>query len=162
MPEAMGDTLHPPRSMQVSQDGVAFEVVLDGDRILRLYADGRKNKGSEGLERRTRWDADKLVTETKVTGGRGEVKITETWSLAAPTTGSGTEASTPAERATEAGPPAESATSPPADSALSPPTGSSAQPSPPASRLAITTRLEGGPFEKAVVIRRVYAREPTP
>ena len=29
-------------------------------------------------------------------------------------------------------------------------------------RLAITTRLEGGPFEKAVVIRRLYARSVLP
>jgi hypothetical protein len=102
--------------------------VNDGDRVVRLYADGRKNRGSTGIEKKTRWDADKLVTESKVATSFGTaVRITETWALvdspASPSGAEGTEVS-PAE----------------------------------GRRLAITTRLEGGPFEKTVVIRRLYAR----
>ncbi|HEY5908829.1 MAG TPA: hypothetical protein VIZ31_12360 [Vicinamibacteria bacterium] len=117
---AMDDVMAPPESMLVSQEGVAFEIVSEGDRIDRLYADGRKNKGSSGVERKTRWAADTLVTEAKLGGGFGgpQVKITETWSLVEAT--------------------------------------------PPASRLAITTRLEGGLFEKPLVLKRLYDRALAP
>jgi hypothetical protein len=153
--DVIGDTMRPPQSIQVSQDGVAFEVVLDGERILRLYADGRRNKGSEGVERKTKWDADKLVTEIKVAGGRGEVKVTETWALLAPV-GPGT-ASSPSD-----GTAADSSPSDGAATRSSPSDGTATDSRPSPSRLAITTRLEGGPFEKAVVVRRVYDREPAP
>jgi len=138
MREAMDDAMHPSKEMLVSQDGPSFEIVHDGDRVVRLYSDGRKNKGSTGVERKTKWEADKLVTEMKVSGGFGpEIKITETWTLALP----------PA-----------------------PPAGAEAQPVPAAgsaepavtTRLAITTKLEGGMFEKPVLLKRMYERAPAP
>jgi hypothetical protein len=110
--EAMEEAIQAPRSLLVSQDGAAFELVLDGERVVRLYADGRKNRGSTGMERRTKWD-------------------TETWAIV------------PAP-AKEAGAAAETGAS---EAAL---------------RLAITTRLEGGPFDKPVVIRKLYERAPAP
>lgn len=125
---AMDDVLHPAEDLLVSQDGVSFEVVNDGDRVVRLYADGRKNRGSTGIDKKTRWEADKLVTESKVATSFGAaVRITETWALVdAPASPAGAEGAE--------GSPSEGR------------------------RLAIITRLEGGPFEKAVVIRRLYAR----
>ena len=132
MKQAMDDALHASVDLQVSQDGVSLEVVHDGDRVVRLYADGRKNKGSSGIDRRTKWDADRLVTESKVSASFGSaVRITETWAMV----------KAPAPPASAAVPPA------PVEGAI---------------RLAITTRLEGGPFEKAVVIRRIYARSTLP
>ena len=115
MRQALDDAIASPESLLISQDGVAFEMVLDGERAVRLYADGRKNRGSTGMERKTKWEDDRLVTESKMGGGFGpSVKITETWAMV------------PA----------------------------------PAVRLAITTRLEGGLFEKPVIIRRLYERAP--
>jgi hypothetical protein len=132
MKQVMDDVLHPAEDLLVSQDGVSFEVVNDGDRVVRLYADGRKNKGSTGIDKKTRWEADKLVTESKAATSFGAaVRITETWALVdAPAPPASAEV---AEARTRGG-----------------------------SRLAITTRLEGGPFERAVVIRRLYARSGRP
>jgi hypothetical protein len=115
MRQAMDDALHATQDLVVTEDGLSFEIVHDGDRVVRLYADGRKNKGSTGIDKKTKWEADKLVTESKVSASFGAtVRITETWAMVDP------------------------------------------------ARLAITTRLEGGPFEKAVVIRRLYARSVLP
>ena len=82
MREAMDAAIESPESLLISQDGVAFEMVMDGERAVRLYADGRKNKGATGVERKTKWEEDRLVTESKVGGGFGpSVKITETWAM---------------------------------------------------------------------------------
>ena len=134
MREVMDDAMHPSREILVSQDGPSFEIVHDGERVIRLYADGRKNKGSTGVERKTKWEEDKLVTEMRLSGGFGpEVKITETWALALP---AGVEAKPTL---------AEGVAEPEATS-----------------RLAITTKLEGGMFEKPVLLKRIYEREPAP
>ena len=114
MRSAMDDALRPSEALLVSQEGVAFEIVHDGERIERLYADGRKNKSSAGVERKTRWDEDKLVTEAKFGGFGAPVRITQTWALLE------------------------------------------------GERFTITTRLEGGPFEKGLVLKRVYDRAPAP
>ena len=114
MRQTMDDALHASKDLLITQDGVSIEIVHDGERVVRLYADGRKNKGSTGIDKRTKWDASRLVTESKVSASFGStVRITETWAMME-------------------------------------------------ARLAITTRLEGGPFEKAVVIRRLYDRESQP
>lgn len=114
MRTAMDEALRPSEALLVSQEGVAFEVVHDGERVERLYADGRKNKNSAGVERKTKWDADKLVTEAKLGGFGASVKITQTWAFLE------------------------------------------------AEHLTITTRLEGGPFENGLVLKRVYDRVPAP
>ena len=114
MKGAMDEALQASAALLVSQEGVAFEIVHDGDRIERLYADGRKNKNAAGVERKTKWDADKLVTDAKVGGFGPSVKITQTWALLE------------------------------------------------GERLTITTRLEGGPYEKGLVVKRVYDRAPAP
>jgi hypothetical protein len=129
---AMDEVLHPADELLITQAGVSFEIVHDGDRVVRLYADGRKNKGATGIDKKTRWEGDKLVTESKVAASFGTaVKVTETWALM--------DADEPKASAEGAGARAESG-----------------------GRLAITTRLEGGPFEKAVLIRRLYTRNTLP
>lgn len=136
MREAMDAAIESPESLLISQDGVAFEMVLDGERAVRLYADGRKNKGATGVERKTKWEEDRLVTESKVGGGFGPaVKIVETWAIV------------PAPRLASTAEPAP---------------GSSEGTASGATRFALTTRLEGGPFEKPVVIRRFYERSSVP
>jgi hypothetical protein len=154
MREAMDDALRSAQSLLISQDGVSFEVVSDGERVMRLYADGRKNKGSSGIERKTRWEADKLVTEARLGGGFGpSVKITETWALVP----RGATADAKAPKAT-----LEVATR---DKGAAAPSAASATPgAPPADvrHLSVTTRLSGGFFDKDVVMRRVYARTALP
>ena len=132
MKQAMDEALHASQDLLIGQDGVSFEIVHDGDRVVRLYADGRKNKGSTGIDKKTKWDGGKLVTESKVSASFGAtVRITETWAMA----------KVPA-------PPSSADTLPaPAEGAI---------------RLGITTRLEGGPFEKPVLIHRIYTRSPLP
>ena len=131
MRAAMDDALHATRELAVTQSGISFEIVLDGDRVVRLYADGRKNRGSTGVDKKTRWEADKLVTVSKVSASFGAtVRITETWAMVAP-----------------GGPAADDQGATTVDEGQ---------------RLAITTRLEGGPFDKPVVIRRLYARSVLP
>ena len=66
MREAMDDALHATQDLAVTENGISFEIVHDGDRVVRLYADGRKNRGSTGIDKKTRWEADRLVTESKV------------------------------------------------------------------------------------------------
>jgi hypothetical protein len=129
---AMDEVLHPADELLITQAGVSIEVVQDGDRVLRLYADGRKNKGATGVDKKTRWEGDKLVTESKVAASFGTaVKVTETWAVV--------DQDPPPTSADGAGAAVESG-----------------------GRLAITTRLEGGPFEKAVLIRRLYTRNTLP
>lgn len=114
MRSAMEEALQGSEALLVSQEGVAFEIVHDGERVERLYADGRKNKNAAGVERKTKWDKDMLVTEAKLGGFGSALKITQTWALLE------------------------------------------------AERLTITTRLEGGQFEKELVVKRVYDRVPGP
>jgi hypothetical protein len=82
--EVMDGVLHPPQELTITQDGAAVTAVGDEGHVLRLYADGRSNRGSGGgnIERKTRWEGPHLVTETKLARGRGpELKLVETWSL---------------------------------------------------------------------------------
>jgi hypothetical protein len=88
--EAMDDSLHPSPSLTISHQGVAFEVVSEDGRVVRLYSDGRKNRGSGGgaIERKTRWEKDALVTEAKAAAGFGSsVRVVETWTLTSPDAG---------------------------------------------------------------------------
>jgi hypothetical protein len=79
MRDAMRQELQAPDHMTiVSSDTIVIITTPDG-HTTRLAPDGKKIKDeSTGVERKTRWDAGKLVSE--VTGlGRG--KITETYSI---------------------------------------------------------------------------------
>jgi hypothetical protein len=67
-PEADGtsrDLLAPPEQLTVTQtEGLV--TIEDGERVLRLYTDGRKSKRENGLvEVRARWKGSELVVESK-------------------------------------------------------------------------------------------------
>jgi hypothetical protein len=72
-------------------DAADLEVVVEGDTVAitdgaqvhRLHADGVKRVEVTAfglqLERKTRWDDGRLVTEVKIKGGGGKSK--QTWTL---------------------------------------------------------------------------------
>lgn len=76
---AMRDLMTPPERMTiVTTDSMVIITTADG-RTIRLATDGSKVKDeSTGLERRTHWDRDHLVTE--ISGLQGG-KLTETYAV---------------------------------------------------------------------------------
>jgi hypothetical protein len=59
------DLLEPPELLTVTQTEGQV-TIEDGQRVLRLYTDGRKSKRENGLvEVRARWKASELVVESK-------------------------------------------------------------------------------------------------
>jgi hypothetical protein len=81
MRAAMDDVLEPAAALTVTQGDPELIAVRDDGRVLRLYTDGRKAKERNGtVERKTRWDGSRLVSEVKLQDGR---KLTEVWILAA-------------------------------------------------------------------------------
>jgi hypothetical protein len=77
----MDDVLEPAAALTVTQGDPELIAVRDDGRVLRLYTDGRKAKERNGtVERKTRWDGSRLVSEVKLQDGR---KLTEVWILAA-------------------------------------------------------------------------------
>jgi hypothetical protein len=80
MRAAMDDVLEPAAVLTVTQGDPELIVVRDDGRVLRLYTNGRKAKERNGtVERKTRWDGARLVSNVKLEGGR---KLTEVWALA--------------------------------------------------------------------------------
>ena len=77
--DAMRDIINPPNHLVVTQtDSMVVMTGPDG-RTTRLSPDGKKVKDENtGIERRTRWDAGKLVSEIS---GAGGMKLTETYAL---------------------------------------------------------------------------------
>ena len=77
--DAMRDIINPPNHLVVTQaDSVVVMTGPDG-RTTRLSPDGKKVKDENtGIERRTKWDAGKLVSEIS---GAGGMKLTETYAL---------------------------------------------------------------------------------
>ncbi|PYQ73334.1 MAG: hypothetical protein DMG04_14250 [Acidobacteria bacterium] len=75
----MRDIINPPNHLVVTQtDSMVVMTGPDG-RTTRLSPDGKKVKDENtGIERRTRWDAGKLVSEIS---GAGGMKLTETYAL---------------------------------------------------------------------------------
>jgi hypothetical protein len=75
--EAMREILAAPERLTITRTDSLVIITTGDGRTTRLSPDGKKIKDeSTGIERKTRWDNDKLVTE--ITGaGRG--KITETY-----------------------------------------------------------------------------------
>ena len=65
-----------PEQLAITEEGAALRLVGDG-RMTRLTPDGSKTEELNGtlvVERRTRWEKDRLITEVKAKGGGGEVK----------------------------------------------------------------------------------------
>jgi hypothetical protein len=77
--EAMRDIMEPPDHLTVTQTE-SMILITDGEgRTTRLSTDGQKIKDDNtGIERKTRWEGDKLVSEIS---GAGPGKITQSYTV---------------------------------------------------------------------------------
>ena len=79
MRSAMRDEMTAPDHMTIVQTDTTIIITTMDGRTTRLSTDGKKVKDeSTGVERKTKWDAGKLVSEVN---GLGSGKITETYSV---------------------------------------------------------------------------------
>jgi hypothetical protein len=79
MRDALRDELQAPDHLIVVQTDTTVIITTKDGRTTRLSTDGKKVKDeSTGIERKTRWDGGKLVSEIS---GLGQGKITETYSV---------------------------------------------------------------------------------
>ena len=78
MRDAMRDIMNPPDRLTITQTD-SMVIITSGDgHVDRLSPNGQKIKDeSTGIERKTKWDGDKLVCEIS---GAGSRKITQTYS----------------------------------------------------------------------------------
>lgn len=75
----MQDLTNPPEHLVVTQTDSMIVMTAPDGRTIRLSPDGKKIKDENTkLERKTKWDGDKLVTEIS---GLPRGKATETWTL---------------------------------------------------------------------------------
>ena len=76
---ALRDELEAPEHFTIVESGSTIILTAGDGRTTRLSADGRKIKDeSTNVERRTKWEAGKLVSEIS---GLGQGKILETYAL---------------------------------------------------------------------------------
>ena len=76
---ALRDELEAPERLTIVESGSTIILTAGDGRTTRLSADGKKVKDeSTKVERRTKWDAGKLVSEVS---GLGQGKIVETYAL---------------------------------------------------------------------------------
>jgi hypothetical protein len=79
MRDAMRDIVNPPEKLTISQTDSMIVVTGPDGRATRLSPDGKKIKDDNtGIERKTKWDGGKLVSEIS---GAGPGKITQSFSL---------------------------------------------------------------------------------
>jgi hypothetical protein len=79
MRDAMHDYMTPPDRLTIVQTGNLVVITTGEGRVTRLSPDGKKIKDENtGIERKTKWDAGKLVSEVS---GLGRGKIIETYAL---------------------------------------------------------------------------------
>jgi hypothetical protein len=79
MRDAMRDVMNPPEHLTITQTESMVVVTSQDGRTTRLSPDGKKIKDeSTGVERKTKWDSAKLVSEIS---GLGPGKITETYTV---------------------------------------------------------------------------------
>jgi hypothetical protein len=79
MRTALRDELQAPDHMTIVQTDSTIIITTKDGRTTRLSTDGKKVKDeSTGIERKTKWDGGKLVSEIS---GLGSGKITETYSV---------------------------------------------------------------------------------
>jgi hypothetical protein len=76
--ELMRIASEPSRKLVISADGDALILTSDSGHHATLKTDGSKtfevSEGGLELERKTKWDDEKLVAEIKAKGGGGEIK----------------------------------------------------------------------------------------
>jgi hypothetical protein len=79
MRDAMRDIVNPPDKLTIVQTDSMVVLTGPDGRTTRLSPDGKKIKDDNtGIERKTKWDAGKLVSEIS---GAGSGKITQSFSL---------------------------------------------------------------------------------
>src|SRR5262249_29225043 len=79
MREAMRDLVDPSDHLTITQTDSMIVITGAGGHTTRLSADGKKIKGENtGIERKTKWDGGKLVSEIS---GLGQGKATQTFTL---------------------------------------------------------------------------------
>jgi hypothetical protein len=79
MREAMRDILNPPDHLTIVQTDAMIAITGPDGRTTRLSPNGKKIKDENTkIERKTRWDGGKLVSEVS---GAGPSKITQTFSV---------------------------------------------------------------------------------
>jgi hypothetical protein len=79
MREAMRDIVDPPDRLTIVQTESMISITGPDGRTTRLSPDGKKIKDDNtGIERKTKWDAGKLVSEIS---GASQGKITQSFSL---------------------------------------------------------------------------------
>src|SRR6266849_1646474 len=77
--EVMRDVMNPPDHLVVTQTDTMIAMTGPDGRTLRLSPDNKKVKDdTTKIERRTKWDSGKLVSEIT---GLGSTKLTETYSV---------------------------------------------------------------------------------
>ena len=77
MRDAMRQELQAPDHMTIVSSDTTIIITTPDGHTMRLATDGKKIKDeSTGIERKTKWDAGKLVSEVS---GLGRGKITETY-----------------------------------------------------------------------------------
>jgi hypothetical protein len=78
MRDAMREIINPPERLTITQTEAMVIVTSADGHVDRLSPNGQKIKDeSTGIERKTKWDGDKLVSEIT---GAGSRKITQTYS----------------------------------------------------------------------------------
>jgi hypothetical protein len=79
MRDAMRDVMNPPDRLTIVQTESMIVITTGDGRVTRLAPDGKKIKDDNTkIERKTKWDAGKLVSEVS---GLGSGKITETYAI---------------------------------------------------------------------------------
>ena len=77
--DALRDITNPPEQMTITQTDSMVVITNADGHTTRLSADGKKIKDENtGIERKTKWDTGKLVTE--ISGPNG-MKVTQTYAL---------------------------------------------------------------------------------
>jgi hypothetical protein len=79
MRDAVRDITNPPDRLTITQTESMIVITSPDGRTTRLSPDGKKIKDENtGIERKTKWDAGKLVSEIS---GLGPMKATETYAI---------------------------------------------------------------------------------
>ena len=77
--DALHDITNPPQKITITQTDSMVVITSEDGHTTRLSPDGKKIKDENtGIERKTKWDTGKLVTE--ISGPQG-AKITQTYAL---------------------------------------------------------------------------------